>query len=150
MSIMSEAVEWSYKDLKQMCTINYFGRSFQVRQALISLFNNPSTFLLNSTTYIENGGKVGPFFNFTNPTLNDSVSSQLYFSSRQVPVNITRLPIWKYCVLRPSDPFCLLSIDHFLSLNVGHLSQITKNYIYHFLSPYFSYPKLFPVIQPFP
>lgn len=75
MSSMREAVEWSYKDLKQMWTRNDFARSLKVRQAPISLIYISSTLLLNFKTCIENGGQVGAYFNCSSPTLNAYIAS---------------------------------------------------------------------------
>ena len=69
MSRVREAVEWSYKDLKQMWTRNDFARSLKVRQAPISLLFIASTVLLNFKTCLENGGQVGAYFECSGPTL---------------------------------------------------------------------------------
>lgn len=53
-----EAVEWSYKDLKQLWTRNDFAGSLKFHQLHISLRFISSTSFLNFKQYLESGGQV--------------------------------------------------------------------------------------------
>lgn len=76
MSKVREAVEWSYKDLKQMLTRNDFARSLKVRQASISLMFTASTVLLNFKTCLKNVGQVGAYFDCPSPSFSAYVDCQ--------------------------------------------------------------------------
>ena len=57
MSAVRVAVEWNYKDLKQMWSLNDFSRALKVRQSPIGLLYISSALLHNVKTCLEAGVK---------------------------------------------------------------------------------------------
>lgn len=56
------AVDWNYKDLNNMWTANNFARLLMVRRLPLSTLYVAFALLLNFKTCVENGGKVGSYF----------------------------------------------------------------------------------------
>lgn len=69
MSSAREAVEWSYKDLKQNFVSNDFRRQLKVRKAPIALMYRASAVLWNMKVCMNHGGEVSTYFQCTPPTL---------------------------------------------------------------------------------
>ena len=62
MSGVRIAVEWNYKDLKQLWSLNDFPRALKVRQGPIGLIYTASALLINFKTCLEGGGQVQAYF----------------------------------------------------------------------------------------
>ena len=69
MSAMREVVEWSYKDVKQMWSSQYFKRMLKVGKARIGLFYTAAALLCNFKVFLGRGGQVASYFNSRAPTL---------------------------------------------------------------------------------
>ena len=63
------AVEWSYKDIKQMWATNDYKRMLKVRQAPISMMFKASALLWNFKICLGHGGQVQSYFNCPPPDL---------------------------------------------------------------------------------
>lgn len=68
-SAVRVSVEWNYKDVKQMWTINDFSRALKVRKSPIALLYISSALLWNMKICIEQGGQLVSFYNIAPPTL---------------------------------------------------------------------------------
>ena len=62
MSALGVAVEWNYKDLKHMWSLNDFSQALKVRQSPIGLLYIASALLLKFKTCLEAGGQVQAHF----------------------------------------------------------------------------------------
>lgn len=71
MSSAREAVEWSYKDLKQMWTSQDFKRMLKVRKAPISLMYKGAALLWNYKVCLGHGGQTQNYFDCQPPSLNE-------------------------------------------------------------------------------
>lgn len=69
MSAVREAVEWSYKDLKQLWTSQDFRRGLKVRQAPIDLLYKAAALLWNFHVCMYPGGQTKSHFGVKPPTL---------------------------------------------------------------------------------
>ena len=63
MSAVREAVEWSYKDVKQMWSSQDFKRMLKVGKARIGLFCTAAALLCNFKVCLGCGGQVASYFN---------------------------------------------------------------------------------------
>jgi len=75
MSAVREAVEWTYKDLKQIFSSQDFKRQLKVRQAPIALLYKTSALLWNFKMCMGHGGQVVSYFNCPPPTLTEYLDS---------------------------------------------------------------------------
>ena len=73
---MRVSVEWSYKDLKQLWSLNDYARALKVLQAPIGLIYKASALLLNFKTCLEAGGQVQSFFKCASPTLTQYLGAE--------------------------------------------------------------------------
>lgn len=71
MSGVRVAVEWNYKDLKQMWSTNDYSRLLKVRQAPIGLIYKASALMLNLRTCIYKGGQAGSYFEVKAPSISE-------------------------------------------------------------------------------
>lgn len=69
MSSAREAVEWSYKDLKQNFTANDFPRMLKVRKAPIALMYKAAAVLWNLKVCLNHGGQVTSYFACAPPSI---------------------------------------------------------------------------------
>lgn len=76
MSAVREAVEWSYKDLKQMWSSQDSKRFLRVRKAPIALMYRTAALLNNFKTCLHAGGQVGLYFLCQPPSLQEYVNAQ--------------------------------------------------------------------------
>lgn len=76
MSMMREAVEWTYKDLKQIWTSQDFKRQLKVLQSPIALLYKSSALLWNFRTCLTRGGQVVSYFNCSPPTLAEYLADE--------------------------------------------------------------------------
>lgn len=63
------AVEWNYKDLKQMWTENKYARSVKIRQPPITLLYIASALPLNFRTCLSGGGQAGTYLECRAPSV---------------------------------------------------------------------------------
>lgn len=77
MSSVREAVEWSYKDIKQQFTTMDFARMLKVRKAPIAQMYKMSILLWNVKVCLHGGGQVGMNFGCAPPTLQEYLASVL-------------------------------------------------------------------------
>lgn len=75
MSAARVAVEWHYKDVKQMWSMNDFARRLKVKQSPIACMYIASVLLLNFRTCMYGGGQTSAHFNLQPPSLEDYVNS---------------------------------------------------------------------------
>ena len=68
-SAVREAVEWSYKDIKQMWSSQDFKRMLKVGKAPIGLFYTAAALLCNFKVCLGHGGQMASYFNSRAPTL---------------------------------------------------------------------------------
>ena len=69
------AVEWNYKDLKQMWSFNDFPRALKVRQSPLGLIHTASAILLNFKTCIEGGGQLQAYFKCPHPSSDEYLAA---------------------------------------------------------------------------
>lgn len=69
MNAARTAVEWTYKDVKQMWTSQDYKRMLKVRQAPISLMYKGAALLWNIKICLQNGGQTQHFFKCAPPSL---------------------------------------------------------------------------------
>ena len=69
MSAVREAVEWTYKDLKQMWSSQDFKRQLKIRKCPIALLYKAAGLLWNVKTCLHQGGQVSTYFDCRPPTL---------------------------------------------------------------------------------
>lgn len=69
MSAAREAVEWSYKDLKQMWSSQDYKRMLKVRKAPISLMYKGAALLWNIKVCMQHGGEAQSYFSCKPPCL---------------------------------------------------------------------------------
>lgn len=74
MSAVREAVEWTYKDVKQSFASQDFKRQMKLRQAPISLLYKAAELLWNFKVCIGHGGQVEFYFDCPPPSLQQYVN----------------------------------------------------------------------------
>lgn len=74
MSAVREAVEWTYKDIKQLWTSQDFKRGLKVRKAPIALMYKASALLWNFHVCLYAGGQTKSQFDVEPPTLSEYTS----------------------------------------------------------------------------
>ena len=74
-SALREAVEWSYKDIKQIWSSQDYKRGLKVRKAPIALMYKAAALLNNFKTCIYRVGQVGMYFMTLPPSLDEFVTS---------------------------------------------------------------------------
>jgi len=75
MSAVREAVEWSYKDIKQMWSSQDFKRNLKVRKSPIALLYTSAALLFNFKVCLGHGGQVASYFNCAAPSLERYLST---------------------------------------------------------------------------
>lgn len=76
MSAVREAVEWTYKDVKQMWTSQDFRRGLKVRKAPIALLYKASALLWNFHVCMYAGGQTKSYFDISPPKLAEYIGDQ--------------------------------------------------------------------------
>ena len=76
MSAVRVAVEWNYKDLKQLWSFNDFPRGLKVRKSPLGLIYTASALLPNFKTCIEGGGQLQAYFNCPPPTFTEYLNAE--------------------------------------------------------------------------
>lgn len=71
MSAVREAVEWTYKDVKQLWSSQDFKREMKVRRSPLALLYKASALLWNFHVCICPGGQTSMYFDVAAPTLNE-------------------------------------------------------------------------------
>ena len=75
MSAVREAIEWSYKDIKQLWSSQDFKRNLKVRMAPISLLYKTAALLTNFKVCMKHGGQVSEYFQCDPPSLERHLES---------------------------------------------------------------------------
>ena len=75
MSAVREAVEWTYKDLKQMWSSQDFKRQLKIRKCPIALLYKAAGLLWNIKTCLHQGGQMSIYFDCQPPTLERYLST---------------------------------------------------------------------------
>ena len=75
MSAVREAVEWSYRDIKQMWSSQDFHRNMKVRKSPISLLYICGALLCNMKCCFGHGGQVSTYFDCQAPSIGRYFSS---------------------------------------------------------------------------
>lgn len=75
MSSVRVAVEWNYKDLKQVWATNDYARLLKVRKAPVAILYKASALLLNMRTCLYKGGQVGSYFAVEAPSWHEYLTS---------------------------------------------------------------------------
>ena len=75
MSAVREAVEWSYKDIKQLWSSQDYKRNLKVRKAPISQMYKAAAILTNIKTCLHKGGQVGSYFGVEPPSIDEYMTS---------------------------------------------------------------------------
>ena len=76
MSPVREAVEWSYKDIKQMWSSQDFKRILKVGKAPIGLLYTAAALLCNFKVCLGHGGQAASYFNSRAPTLDSYLQEE--------------------------------------------------------------------------
>lgn len=76
MSMVRVAVEWTYKDVKQIWTSQDFRRGLKVREAPIAKLYQSAALLWNFHVCMYRGGQTKSFFDIQPPTLAEYVNSE--------------------------------------------------------------------------
>lgn len=74
MSAVREAIEWTYKDVKQFWTSQDFRRSLRVRRAPVSLLYKSAALLWNFHVCMYPGGQTKTHFDVPPPSLAEYLS----------------------------------------------------------------------------
>ena len=77
MRAVREAVEWTYRDLKQMWSSQDFKRQPKIRKCPIALLYKAAGLLWNIKTCLHQGGQVSTYFDCQSPTLERYLSTSM-------------------------------------------------------------------------
>ena len=74
MSSVREAVNWTYKDIKQLWTTQDYNRQLNVRLSPVALLYQTAAILWNFRVCMSGGGQESSYFNCQPPSLSEYVN----------------------------------------------------------------------------
>ena len=75
MSAVRDAVEWPYKGIKQLWSLQDYKRNLKFRKAQYSQMYKAAAILINIKTYLHKGEQVGSYFGLEPPSIDEYTTS---------------------------------------------------------------------------